>query len=197
MPNRKRWYAELAGTFLLWVEGVPDNPFWRALARKRGEDFQFLLGRWVVERFLFRLAGSSQKDSFVLKGARLFLASQRTAPGYRCRSIWGSNPTVRPDTEQGTYDSHPKDIVGVPVPVLPLIPSNLARLDLHSQFEQSSVASRASGGCEHKAVDEHTQRAGPHGPPDGGPSAQVRGGVPISEDVKTCCLRSDTLLYSD
>jgi hypothetical protein len=45
-----------------------------ALARNRGEDFQFLLGRWVVERFLFRLAGSSQKDNFILKGATLFLA---------------------------------------------------------------------------------------------------------------------------
>ena len=44
------------------------------LARSRGEDFQFLLGRWVVERFLYRLAGSPQKDSFVLKGAMLFLA---------------------------------------------------------------------------------------------------------------------------
>jgi hypothetical protein len=44
------------------------------LTRNRGEDFQFLLGRWVVERFLYRLAGSVQKDSFVLKGAMLFLA---------------------------------------------------------------------------------------------------------------------------
>ena len=44
------------------------------IARDRSEDFQFLLGRWVVERFLFRLAGSVQKDSFVLKGAMLFLA---------------------------------------------------------------------------------------------------------------------------
>jgi hypothetical protein len=44
------------------------------LARNRGEDFQFLLGRWVVERFLYRLGGSAQKDSFVLKGAMLFLA---------------------------------------------------------------------------------------------------------------------------
>lgn len=25
------------------------------LARNRGEDFQFLPGRWVVERFLYRL----------------------------------------------------------------------------------------------------------------------------------------------
>jgi hypothetical protein len=44
------------------------------LARNRGEDFQFLLGRWVVERFLYRLAGSNHKNSFVLKGAMLFLA---------------------------------------------------------------------------------------------------------------------------
>ncbi len=44
------------------------------LAHTRGEDFQFLLGRWIVERFLYRLAGSSQKNSFILKGATLFLA---------------------------------------------------------------------------------------------------------------------------
>lgn len=45
-----------------------------ALARTRGEDFQFLLGRWIIERFLYRLAGSNHKDGFVLKGAMLFLA---------------------------------------------------------------------------------------------------------------------------
>ena len=45
-----------------------------ALARERGEDFQFLLGRWMVERFLYRLSQSAHKDSFVLKGAMLLLA---------------------------------------------------------------------------------------------------------------------------
>ncbi|GIU77138.1 MAG: hypothetical protein KatS3mg005_0376 [Bryobacteraceae bacterium] len=45
-----------------------------ARARERGEDFQFLPGRWIIERFLFRLAASRHKDSFVLKGAMLFLA---------------------------------------------------------------------------------------------------------------------------
>jgi hypothetical protein len=45
-----------------------------ALARSRGDDFQFLLGRWIIERFLYRLAGSRHKNSFVLKGAMLFLA---------------------------------------------------------------------------------------------------------------------------
>jgi len=44
------------------------------LARERGDDFQFLLGRWIVERFLYRLATSTHRDSFVLKGAMLFLA---------------------------------------------------------------------------------------------------------------------------
>ena len=44
------------------------------LAQTRGEDFQFLLGRWIVERFLYRLSESAHKDAFVLKGAMLFLA---------------------------------------------------------------------------------------------------------------------------
>lgn len=45
-----------------------------ALARARGEDFQFLLGRWVVERFLYRLSRSGHRDSFIRKGAMLFPA---------------------------------------------------------------------------------------------------------------------------
>ncbi|MBC8373984.1 MAG: nucleotidyl transferase AbiEii/AbiGii toxin family protein [Phycisphaerae bacterium] len=42
------------------------------LAKKRGEDFNFLLGRFAVERFLFRLSQSSHGEDFVLKGAMLF-----------------------------------------------------------------------------------------------------------------------------
>ncbi len=45
-----------------------------ALAQSRGDDFQFLLGRWIIERFLHRLGESRHKNSFVLKGAMLFLA---------------------------------------------------------------------------------------------------------------------------
>jgi hypothetical protein len=45
-----------------------------AIAQNRGEDFQFLLGRWINERFLYRLAQSPYKNDFVLKGAMLFLA---------------------------------------------------------------------------------------------------------------------------
>lgn len=44
------------------------------LAQERGEDFQFLLGRWVSERFLFRLGRSAHRDQFILKGAMMFVA---------------------------------------------------------------------------------------------------------------------------
>jgi len=42
------------------------------LARKRGEEFNFLMSRYAVERFLFRLSQSEYADDFVLKGAMLF-----------------------------------------------------------------------------------------------------------------------------
>jgi hypothetical protein len=44
------------------------------LAQERGEGFQFFLGRWVSERFLFRLGLSAHRDQFILKGAMLFVA---------------------------------------------------------------------------------------------------------------------------
>jgi hypothetical protein len=43
------------------------------LAREQDEEFQFLLERWVVERFLYRLSVSDYRERFVLKGAMLFL----------------------------------------------------------------------------------------------------------------------------
>ena len=43
------------------------------LSKQRKEDFQFVLTRWVAERFLYRLSVSRQHDQFVLKGATLFL----------------------------------------------------------------------------------------------------------------------------
>ena len=44
------------------------------LAQLRGDGFQFLLGRWISERFLFRLGISPHRDQFILKGAMLFVA---------------------------------------------------------------------------------------------------------------------------
>jgi predicted nucleotidyltransferase component of viral defense system len=42
------------------------------LARKQGEDFQLVLTRYVIERFLYRLGRSQHRDDFILKGAMLF-----------------------------------------------------------------------------------------------------------------------------
>ncbi|MCP4164686.1 MAG: nucleotidyl transferase AbiEii/AbiGii toxin family protein [Chloroflexi bacterium] len=43
------------------------------LSRAKGEDFNFLLVRFAIERLLHRLAQSRYADQFVLKGALLFL----------------------------------------------------------------------------------------------------------------------------
>jgi predicted nucleotidyltransferase component of viral defense system len=42
-------------------------------ARAEGEDFQALLLRYVLERFLYRLSRSPHRDRFVVKGAMLFV----------------------------------------------------------------------------------------------------------------------------
>lgn len=40
--------------------------------RERGEDLQFGLQRYAIERFLYRLGASAHRDRFILKGAALF-----------------------------------------------------------------------------------------------------------------------------
>lgn len=42
------------------------------LARKRGDDFQFVLARYTNERLLYRLSLSKHHTSFIVKGATLF-----------------------------------------------------------------------------------------------------------------------------
>jgi predicted nucleotidyltransferase component of viral defense system len=42
------------------------------LAHERGEEFQFVLTRYAIERLLYRLSRSAHADRFVLKGAMLF-----------------------------------------------------------------------------------------------------------------------------
>ena len=42
-------------------------------SREKGEDFQVLLNRYALERFLYRLSCSAHRDRFVLKGALLFV----------------------------------------------------------------------------------------------------------------------------
>ncbi len=46
------------------------------VSKQTGEDFQALLNRYAIERFLFRLGASDQSEDFVLKGAMLFVAWQ-------------------------------------------------------------------------------------------------------------------------
>lgn len=43
------------------------------LARKEGSDFQILLTRYALERLLYRLSLSGERERFVLKGAMLFI----------------------------------------------------------------------------------------------------------------------------
>jgi predicted nucleotidyltransferase component of viral defense system len=43
-----------------------------ALAQSKGEDYQRVLGRYAIERFLYRLGQSPYRDNFALKGATLF-----------------------------------------------------------------------------------------------------------------------------
>jgi predicted nucleotidyltransferase component of viral defense system len=43
-----------------------------SLSQEKGEDYQRVLGRFAIERFLYRLGTSLYRDRFVLKGATLF-----------------------------------------------------------------------------------------------------------------------------
>ena len=43
-----------------------------SLAQGRGEDYQRVLGRYAIERFLYRLGRSKYRDKFALKGATFF-----------------------------------------------------------------------------------------------------------------------------
>ncbi len=57
------------------------------LAKKQGEDFGFLLGRFAVERFLFRLSESEHAKDFVLKGAMLFHLRSMKVPHRPTRDL--------------------------------------------------------------------------------------------------------------
>lgn len=41
------------------------------LARQKGQGYQLLLTRYVIERLLYRLSISAHRERFVLKGAML------------------------------------------------------------------------------------------------------------------------------
>jgi hypothetical protein len=56
------------------VVDLPASVFARLknLAQKNRVDVQFLLTRYFIERFLYRLEHSAERDNFILKGAMLF-----------------------------------------------------------------------------------------------------------------------------
>lgn len=65
------------------------------LSKVRGEDFQRILDRFVLERLLYRLSVSPYRDHFLLKGAALYresrpIAGRRPSPRSSKRwCIWG------------------------------------------------------------------------------------------------------------
>lgn len=65
------------------------------LAREQGVDFNLVLQRYAAERFLHRLALSSEVDRFTLKGAALFL-------------VW-AGATLRPTRDVDFLGSGPSD----------------------------------------------------------------------------------------
>lgn len=43
-----------------------------AVAQSKGQDYQRVLGRYAIKRFLYRLGSSTYRDRFAIKGATLF-----------------------------------------------------------------------------------------------------------------------------
>ena len=74
-------------------------------SRAEGDDFQVLLTRYVLERFLYRLGQSEHSERFVVKGAMLFVLWEgdlhRTT---RDLDLLGSGPSGIADVEQDVRD---------------------------------------------------------------------------------------------
>jgi len=57
------------------------------LAGERGEDFNFLLTRYGIERLLYRLSQSDHAGEFILKGAMLFHLASKQVPHRATRDL--------------------------------------------------------------------------------------------------------------
>jgi len=64
------------------------------LAGERGEEFNFLLTRYAVERLLYRLDQSKHASDFVLKGAMLFHLGVEQLPHRPTRDVEGGPSTA-------------------------------------------------------------------------------------------------------
>jgi len=72
-----------------------------ALAQTSGEDYQRVLGRFAIERFLYRLGNSPHRDRFVLKGATLFtLWTGKSHRPTKDLDLLGSGSSATDDVEQ-------------------------------------------------------------------------------------------------
>jgi hypothetical protein len=68
------------------------------ISRSRRIDFQRVLQRYVVERVLYRLGASRNRDNFVLKGATLFIlwdeSLDRPTKDLDFAGYWSSDPVA-------------------------------------------------------------------------------------------------------
>ena len=72
-----------------------------SLAQSRGEDYQRVLGRYAIERFLYRLGQSPYRDKFALKGATLFtLWTGQTHRPTKDLDLLGQGSSAIGDVEQ-------------------------------------------------------------------------------------------------
>ena len=72
-----------------------------ALAQSKGEDYQRVLGRYAIERFLYRLGRSPYRDKFALKGATLFtLWTGQTHRPTKDLDLLGRGPSAVGEVEE-------------------------------------------------------------------------------------------------
>jgi hypothetical protein len=72
-----------------------------SLAQSKGEDYQRVLGRYAIERFLYRLGRSPYRDKFALKGATLFtLWTGHTHRPTKDLDLLGQGSSAIDDVEQ-------------------------------------------------------------------------------------------------
>ena len=81
------------------------------LSRENGEAFDFVLARYGVERFLYRLSVSGHTDQFVLKGSMLFhVWNRRMHRPTRDLDLLGTGPADLESVRQSMLDVLQTDV---------------------------------------------------------------------------------------
>jgi len=81
------------------------------LSQQRGEEFQFILSEYAIERLLYRLSRSKHSQRFVLKGAKLFTLWQEQPH----RATWDLDLLSRGDNSIEKLEQTFREIVGTSV----------------------------------------------------------------------------------